>query len=413
MKKSVFPVIVKSLKTLGMEADPNNKTLTITSTTDESVCFTDVETVAKRWMIDFSFVSLCRFFKEGKFEEFNQTISTLEAIIDSTPHLKAEQKQKKQICGFLARIMHGKHLDVPFDRDERLSPLMSAVGVWASQKETVANDTLFEHVTNLLYVQSVAVCLEKGNCTMASSALKWLEEECEIPRNLGIKLSLIVSKRDTYHPFLLNFSWNRLLENIQTFLDRFLEEHPSDFLLQAATKVVKAGQERGTGEESETQEASSTTSQSTEHSKENQETSVLMRPKKKLLSTRNIQPWQPVSGKKPALTLMRKRGDYLMKLVERMPRVCKAVIKAKVSTRLTYRRASSETALNSTTLSTTNRKTHGWPWDLDRALKVGVKHHGEGKWSRILLEHDFQGRTGVQLKDRWRILKKAHKVNTE
>ncbi|CAB1341226.1 unnamed protein product [Coregonus sp. 'balchen'] len=305
-----------SLKTLGMEADPNNKTLTITSTTDESVCFTDVETVAKRWMIDFSFVSLCRFFKEGKFEEFNQTISTLEAIIDSTPHLKAEQKQKKQICGFLARIMHGKHLDVPFDRDERLSPLMSAVGVWASQKETVANDTLFEHVTNLLYVQSVAVCLEKGNCTMASSALKWLEED-----------------------------WNRLLENIQTFLDRFLEEHPSDFLLQAATKVIKAGQERGTGEESETQEASSTTSQSTEHSKENQETSVLMRPKKKLLSTRNIQPWQPV---------------------------------------LTYRRASSETALNSTTLSTTNRKTHG----------VGVKRHGEGKWSRILLEHDFQGRTG-------------------
>ncbi|XP_052362063.1 telomeric repeat-binding factor 1-like isoform X1 [Oncorhynchus keta] len=123
---------------------------------------------------------------------------------------------------------------------------------------------------------------------MASSTLKWLEEECEIPQsgtraifpslrfqNLGIKLSLIVSKRDTYHPFLLNFSWNRLLENIQTFLDRFLEKHPSDFLLQAATKVVKAGQE--TGEDSETREASYTTSQSSEHSKVNQETSVLMR----------------------------------------------------------------------------------------------------------------------------------------
>uniref|UniRef100_A0A4W5JRC3 Telomeric repeat-binding factor n=1 Tax=Hucho hucho TaxID=62062 RepID=A0A4W5JRC3_9TELE len=389
-----------------MQADPNNKTWTITSTTDESLHFSDVANVARKWMIDFTFISLCQFFKEGKFQEFNQAISTLETIIDGTPHLNAEQNQKKQICGFLARIMHGKHVDVSFDRDERLSPLMSAVGVWASLKETVADVPLFQQVTNLLYVQCVAVCLEKGNCVMASSALKWLEEECEIPQNLGIKLSLIVSKRDTYHPFVLNFSWNRLLENIQTFLDRFLEEHPSDFLLQAATKVVMAGLETGagagTGEDSETQETSYTTSQSSEHSKENQETSVLMRPKKKLLSTRNIQPWKPESGKKPALTFMRKG----------------------VSTRLTYRRASSETTLNATTLSNTTlsnttlsnkttRKTHGrWPWDLDLALKAGVKRHGEGKWSRILQEHDFQGRTGVQLKDRWRVLKKAHKVNS-
>nr|XP_046146930.1 telomeric repeat-binding factor 1-like [Oncorhynchus gorbuscha] len=139
-----------------MEADPSNRTLTITSTTDENVCFSDVTTVVKRWMIDFSFVSLCQFFKEGKFEEFNQTISTLETIIDGTPHLNTEQRQKRQICGFLARIMHGKHLDVSFGRDERLSPLMSAVGVWASQEETVADLTLFQHITNLLYVQSVA-----------------------------------------------------------------------------------------------------------------------------------------------------------------------------------------------------------------------------------------------------------------
>lgn len=44
-------------------------------------------------------------------------------------------------------------IDVSFDRDERLSPLMSAVGVWASQEETVADVTLFQHIANLLYVQ--------------------------------------------------------------------------------------------------------------------------------------------------------------------------------------------------------------------------------------------------------------------
>ncbi|KAL1006301.1 hypothetical protein UPYG_G00070510 [Umbra pygmaea] len=382
-------------------------------------CLTDV---VKRWMIDFAFVSLCGFFKDAKFKEFNETILTLETVIDGMPHLKADQKQKRLICAFLMRVIHGKHLDVLFNRDERLTPLMSAVGVWASLKDTVANDTLFEHVTNLLYVQSVAVCLEKGNIAMASSALKWLEEDCEISQNFGIKLSLIVRKRDTYHPFLSNFSWSRLLENIQMFLDSFLEEHPSDFLIQAATKVVQATQEiaLNPGEDTEKQEEPDTTSYSTEHCKKNQETAMLMifaagpedqqidkrctsmcqglMPKKKLLSTRSVLHWNPDSSKKPAPNVRRKR----------------------VSMRLTYRGASSPgTALSTTDLNdtashlNTTRRTHRkWSWDLDRALKAGVKRHGEGKWSRILLEHDFQGRTGVQLKDRWRVLKRTFQVNT-
>lgn len=45
-----------------------------------------------------------------------------------------------------------------------------------------------------------------------------------------------------------------------------------------------------------------------------------------------------------------------------------------------------------------------WTAELDKYLKEGVRRHGPGKWSRILLDYDFEGRTGTMLKDRWRIL---------
>lgn len=49
-----------------------------------------------------------------------------------------------------------------------------------------------------------------------------------------------------------------------------------------------------------------------------------------------------------------------------------------------------------------------WTAQLDKYLKEGVRRHGHGKWARILLDYDFEGRTGTMLKDRWRILIKDH-----
>lgn len=48
-----------------------------------------------------------------------------------------------------------------------------------------------------------------------------------------------------------------------------------------------------------------------------------------------------------------------------------------------------------------------WTPELDRFLKEGVRQHGAGKWARILLDYDFEGRTGTMLKDRWRTLTKG------
>ncbi|KAK9527803.1 hypothetical protein VZT92_014333 [Zoarces viviparus] len=57
------------------------------------------------------------------------------------------------------------------------------------------------------------------------------------------------------------------------------------------------------------------------------------------------------------------------------------------------------------------RKPHQkWTYELDQYLKVGVRRHGQGNWSRILMDFDFDGRTGIMLKDRWRVLLKTDKV---
>lgn len=49
-----------------------------------------------------------------------------------------------------------------------------------------------------------------------------------------------------------------------------------------------------------------------------------------------------------------------------------------------------------------------WTPELDKFLEQGVSQYGVGKWARILLDYDFEGRTGTMLKDRWRILTKGH-----
>ncbi|KAM3860721.1 telomeric repeat-binding factor 1 [Diretmus argenteus] len=238
------------------------------------VDFSHVEAVANGWMLDFWFVSLCRYFKEDKLDEFNETLSTFE-----------DRVQKRMICAFLARIMHGKQLDVQFEMDDRVMPLMSAADIWLNMRDTVAGEKLFEDITNLLLVQSVAVCLDNGQRSKASSALKWFEKKNDLPQKLRLKLSTIVAQRDTYHPLLLSYTFPRLLETVESYVDAFLEKNPSDYLLQK------------------------------------------------------------------------------------------------------------------------------WTYQLDQNLKHGFKRHGTGKWARILLDYDFEGRTGTQLKDRWRVLKRNHEVS--
>lgn len=52
-----------------------------------------------------------------------------------------------------------------------------------------------------------------------------------------MKLASIVSRKNAYDAYLTSFSFERLLNQIQTFLDSFLEENPSSFLMQVCKSL--------------------------------------------------------------------------------------------------------------------------------------------------------------------------------
>ncbi|XP_029384720.1 telomeric repeat-binding factor 1 isoform X2 [Echeneis naucrates] len=345
---------------------------------DRSVISPRVTAVSAGWMLDFMFVSLCRRFEERQFDQFNEALSVFEAIC---VHLRPESEkyeEKIMISAFLARVMHGKQLDVQFEQEEEVMPLMSATKIWSKLEDTVADKSVFKNVATLLIVQCVTLCLENGEHSCASSAIKWFENNQSLPQNLRVKLTTVVTKRDTYHPFLRSFSFSRLLETIQSYLDSYLERNPSDYLLKAATEMALSSRSTEELKDDETQEH--TEEANTESPEKEHKT------KRKLLSTKMTDLWNPESCKKPCVSLKRLSKNAFSELK------CE---KSKGTTEIQKKR----------------KPPQKWTSQLDSYLKAGVRRHGLGKWSRILQDYDFEGRTGTMLKDRWRVLLKAHEVS--
>ncbi|KAI3355238.1 hypothetical protein L3Q82_018092, partial [Scortum barcoo] len=322
--------------------------------------------------------------REGVWASLLRLLPPRPAICQGPPLKSGLPEEKKMICAVLARVMLGKQLDVRFDEDESAMPLMSAAKLWPNLKDTVEDETLFKNINILLVVQSVAVCLEKGQRSSASYALKWLENNLEFPQSLRVKLTTIVTQKETYHPFLMSFSYSRLLETVQSYLDAYLKKNPSDYLLKAAAKMVQLSENTEALEDKQDGALSETANKSPQD-KKLKEKSVSSRTKRKLLSTRITDVWTPDSCKKAFVSVRRIPKSELSKIT-------------------------SETSKNTSTIQKTRKRPEKWTSQLDKCLKDGVKRHGQGKWSRILMDYDFEGRTGTMLKDRWRVLMRSHQV---
>ncbi|XP_037549773.1 telomeric repeat-binding factor 1 [Nematolebias whitei] len=355
-----------------MESDGEAETVSEADKTEELASFSRVSAVATEWMLDFLFITLCRRFKEGNLDEFSKTLSVVEAISQDDCLKGAAHKDKILICAFLARVMHGKELDVQFEEGNSAMPLTSAAKLWSDLKHTVDDDSLFQSVTVLLLVQSVAVCLEQGSKSSASSALKWLEKSRECPQNVRVKLTTVVTKMETYHPLLRSFSFDRLLESIQSYLDTYLKKNPSDYLLKAATEVVQSSPDM----EDEV-------SQDSNCSNSNKSVQKNKKSKRKLLPSASSDFWIPDAIKRSSVSVKRLSRQELFQVTS---------AKSMDTSRVINKRKAREK----------------WTPRLDKRLEDGVKCHGVGKWSLILKDYDFEGRTGTMLKDRWRVLLNAH-----
>lgn len=51
-------------------------------------------------------------------------------------------------------------------------------------------------------------------------------------QGLSIKLTTVVKKGDAYHPLLMNLSFRRLLDTVQSYIDAYLQRNPSDYLIK-------------------------------------------------------------------------------------------------------------------------------------------------------------------------------------
>uniref|UniRef100_A0A8C8TLH7 Telomeric repeat-binding factor n=1 Tax=Peromyscus maniculatus bairdii TaxID=230844 RepID=A0A8C8TLH7_PERMB len=337
----------------------------------------EAEAVAAGWMLDFLCLSLCRAFRDGRSEDFRRTRDSAEAIIHGLPRLTAYQLRTVYICQFLTRIAAGKSLDAQFESDERLTPLESALMIWDSiEKE---RDKLHEEIQNLIKIQS----LER-------------------------KLLRIISQKDAFHSFFQHFSYNCMMEKVKSYVDCVLNEKSSTFLIKAATKVVENERARAVASEDEPSAAHTETEaevdlnngesvngqQSTE-TESLVDTVSIIRSHKNVISKLKHESSQPDFNKKEA-----RRGNLQSEIMTeenrrtiRSNRLCSSKNQPDINEK--HKR----------------KKKQAWLWEEDRFLKCGVRKYGEGNWAKILSHYNFNNRTSVMLKDRWRTMKKLKLIS--
>ncbi|XP_044770169.1 telomeric repeat-binding factor 1 isoform X3 [Neomonachus schauinslandi] len=336
----------------------------------------EAEAVAAGWMLDFLCLSLCRAFRDGRSEDFHRTRDSAEAIIHGMSSLTAYQLRTIYICQFLTRIAAGKSLDAQFETDERITPLESALTIWASiEKE---HDKLHEEIQNLIKIQAIAVCMENGNFKEAEEVFERIFDDPNSYEPLKRKLLMVISQRDTFHSIFQHFSYNNMMEKIKSYVNFVINEKSSAFLMKAAAKVVESKRARTTQDKPIEMETEANLD-------------IGKRSHKKLFVSKSKHGCQQQDFNR-----QEERMETLQS--ERMKRL---------------RRQAGEKerrhVLNSqpvTSKKHRSRKKQAWLWEEDKNLRSGVRKYGEGNWSKILLNYKFNNRTGVMLKDRWRTMKK-------
>ncbi|XP_072267158.1 telomeric repeat-binding factor 1 isoform X1 [Pyxicephalus adspersus] len=387
--------------------------------------FDEVADVATGWVFDYTFTCLCHYFMAGdKAEEFQRTCKTMEVLLEGMPTLDSEKMKAVSIAQFLTRVQQGKHLDYQFEADEKLTPLETAAMVLHEFEEEENLKNLQEEIKTLVKVQAVAVCMEKGKFKMASEVLDRQFDESEDSKYLRMKLVMVIGKKDPYHEFLENFSYNKMLMKIKSYISLSLERRPPVFLIQAATKVVEAkAKSSHDAKTEEDQECNGQSRKSLEKEDKNsygecdhayqQKNSVELqeyeegaddltekelqtgdktteRLQRRLFSLEPGTPWHP---DKPVLT----------------SRILQKPIPQKRST--DNQENVLPTKQEKPSGFGTSKKRQPWTWKEDDLLKKGVKKYGVGNWHKILSSYEFNNRTGVMLKDRWRTMKKLNMVD--
>ncbi|XP_021576406.2 telomeric repeat-binding factor 1 [Ictidomys tridecemlineatus] len=336
------------------------------------------EAVAAGWMLDFLCLSLCQAFRDGRSEDFHRTRDSAEAIIHGLSSLTTYQLKTVYICQFLTRIAAGKSLDAQFENDERITPLESALMIWASiEKE---HDKLHEEIENLIKIQAIAVCMENGSFKEAKEVFERIFDA-------------------NSH----TFSYNHMMKKIKSYVNYVLNEKSSTFLMKAAAKVVESEKSRkitsqdklnGNDIEMETEvnldKVKSVSDKQSAVTESSEGTISLLRSHKNLFISKL------------------KHGSWQQNFNEKKERVetLQSGKEKEENRRITESKRVYVSNKQPKTPKKQRPRKQAWLWEEDKNLRSGVRKYGEGNWSKILSHYKFNNRTSVMLKDRWRTMKK-------
>ncbi|XP_059692367.1 telomeric repeat-binding factor 1 [Gavia stellata] len=338
-----------------------------------SASLAEVEAVAADWMLEFACYCLCRHFGDGCAAEFRRWRDVAQAVINGLSKTATHQRKMVYLCQLLIRIAKGKNLECHFENDQRISPLESALSFWTLlEREEIKLEKLHEDIRRLIQIQVVAVHMENGYFKEAAEVLERLFTESESNKPLRVKLATIIKSKDPYVPLLQSFSYSLLISKIKSYVELFMKENEANFLMQAATKQVES---KGLG--------ATALQNKTVNVKESDKRSLETK-------QRSMKEQQSITNQPP--------GD----IKNPTGRPCSGR-KHRVSSVLQSLNSLQNVEKNGDALAC-GRRRQRWTYKEDLELKSGIREFGVGNWAKILVHGDFNNRTSVMLKDRWRTL---------
>ncbi|NWR52722.1 TERF1 factor, partial [Regulus satrapa] len=325
------------------------------------------EAVAAEWMLEFACSCLCRHFAEQSGADFWRWRDVAQALINGLSQIPPHQKKTVYLCQLLIRIAQGKSLGLQFENDEKISPLESALSFWTLlEKEEVKLEKLHKDIRCLIQIQIVAVHMEHRYFKEAAEVLERLFTDSESDKPLRVKLATIIKTKDPYVPLLQSFSYSNLISKIKFYTELFMKENQTNFLIQEATKHVVS---KGLG---------ATTSQNRPVEVNENDKSDLGTKQRFVLSFILLRDML-----RQKLTRSAFPNFFFLICLDNMQNVGK----------------------NEDSLACSRRRQR-WTYEEDLQLKWGVRQFGVGNWAKILVHGEFNNRTSVMLKDRWRTLSK-------
>ncbi|NXW68156.1 TERF1 factor, partial [Hirundo rustica] len=336
------------------------------------------EAVAAEWMLEFACSCLCRHFAEQSGAEFWRWRDVAQALINGLSQIPPHQKKTVYLCQLLIRIAQGKNLGLKFENDQRISPLESALSFWTLlEREENKLEKLHEDIRRLIQIQIVAVYMENRYFKEATEVLERLFTDSQSDKPLRVKLATVIKTKDPYVPLLQSFSYSLLISKIQSYIKLFMKENETNFLIQEATKHVAS---KGLG--------ANRPVEVNENNKSDLET------KQRFVLS---------------IELLRD-CTFLSCINAKMQNCC-----LDVDSSLSWIYINCLLGLNNMqdvgkneVSSACSRRRQRWTHKEDLELKLGIREFGVGNWAKILVHRNFNNRTSVMLKDRWRTLSKIN-----